>query len=240
MYEAFIYQLYNITMTSLPIMWYACFDFEFFKAKEDDDRTDDEQKGALYFMDHPLLFKKSMEGAYFGVFKFASFLLYSMFHAAILLGGTYICCSSMFISQVDGKDIGLWINGHTVYGACILLANFRLFNYFNNWSGWGEALIYLMILAYFTFMFLESLFFTFYELYYVFDTMFGQPIIWINLLMVPMIPITIELIFFSFKKNFMLDENQRSHEEMKDYKALLEVEAKAALQRERELSMKQQ
>ena len=28
LYEQFIYQLYNITMTSLPIMWYAVFDFE--------------------------------------------------------------------------------------------------------------------------------------------------------------------------------------------------------------------
>jgi len=23
-----MYQLYNITMTSLPIMWFACFDFD--------------------------------------------------------------------------------------------------------------------------------------------------------------------------------------------------------------------
>lgn len=29
LYEQFIYQLYNITMTSLPIMWFATFDFEY-------------------------------------------------------------------------------------------------------------------------------------------------------------------------------------------------------------------
>ena len=28
LYEPFIYQLYNITMTSMPVMWYAVFDFE--------------------------------------------------------------------------------------------------------------------------------------------------------------------------------------------------------------------
>lgn len=28
MYEPFIYQLFNITMTSLPIMWFAVFDFQ--------------------------------------------------------------------------------------------------------------------------------------------------------------------------------------------------------------------
>jgi hypothetical protein len=31
MYEPFIYQLYNITMTSLPIMYFALFDFEYEK-----------------------------------------------------------------------------------------------------------------------------------------------------------------------------------------------------------------
>lgn len=31
LYEQFIYQLYNITMTSLPIMWYALYDFEYEK-----------------------------------------------------------------------------------------------------------------------------------------------------------------------------------------------------------------
>lgn len=28
LYEQVIYQMYNITMTSLPIMWFSCFDFE--------------------------------------------------------------------------------------------------------------------------------------------------------------------------------------------------------------------
>lgn len=28
MYEQAIYQLYNVTMTSAPIMWFTCFDFE--------------------------------------------------------------------------------------------------------------------------------------------------------------------------------------------------------------------
>jgi len=37
MYDSIIYQLYNITMTSLPIMWFALFDFEHKKDLEEDD-----------------------------------------------------------------------------------------------------------------------------------------------------------------------------------------------------------
>lgn len=33
-YDQFIYQLYNITMTSMPIMWYATFDFEYERGRE--------------------------------------------------------------------------------------------------------------------------------------------------------------------------------------------------------------
>ena len=43
LYESFIYQLYNITFTSLPIMYYCLFDFEFNKdATTDPDNEFDE------------------------------------------------------------------------------------------------------------------------------------------------------------------------------------------------------
>ena len=35
LYEPFIYQLYNITMTSLPIMWFGVMDFQFLRDRED-------------------------------------------------------------------------------------------------------------------------------------------------------------------------------------------------------------
>lgn len=35
LYEKVIYQLYNITFTSWPIMWYAIFDFQHKRERED-------------------------------------------------------------------------------------------------------------------------------------------------------------------------------------------------------------
>lgn len=37
LYDPMIYQLFNITMTSLPIVWYSMFDYEYLK---DDDELD--------------------------------------------------------------------------------------------------------------------------------------------------------------------------------------------------------
>lgn len=58
LYEKVIYQLYNITLTSLPIIWYATFDYEFEK-----DRPEELQEGPdfqpgdeNYFMRNPMLY----------------------------------------------------------------------------------------------------------------------------------------------------------------------------------------
>ena len=83
MYEPFIYQLYNITMTSLPIMYFALFDFEY--EKENLSNCYSKQpKQQLYFMKNPLLYKKSMESRYFSKTLFVCWLFYAVVHAIIL------------------------------------------------------------------------------------------------------------------------------------------------------------
>lgn len=54
LYEAIMYQNYNITLTSLPIMFYCLFDFEY-KKKPDEEKNEDKKE--LYLMEHPLLFE---------------------------------------------------------------------------------------------------------------------------------------------------------------------------------------
>ena len=38
----------------------------------------------LYLMQHPLLYKRSMDGKYFTIVKFVLYLFYSLFHAVII------------------------------------------------------------------------------------------------------------------------------------------------------------
>lgn len=68
LYEPFIYQLYNITMTSLPIMFFALFDFEYEK-----DQGHARARGAYltgkeyFFMQHPHLYRIGIECKCFGI-----------------------------------------------------------------------------------------------------------------------------------------------------------------------------
>ena len=58
--------------------------------------------------------------------------------------------------QHDGRDIGFWVSGHSVYGACVICANTVIFFKYNNHTGIGEGLIALMIFAFFLFLAVES------------------------------------------------------------------------------------
>jgi hypothetical protein len=81
----------------------------------------------------------------------------------------------------------MWIDGHLAYGIAIIVANMTIMQRFHNYTGWGEILIYGSILSYFTFLFLEGLISFFDEIYYIFDSMFTSPLIWINMIGVPII-----------------------------------------------------
>lgn len=82
-----------MTFTSLPIFFYCVFDFEYLKSSEYEEgeapkEVTEHERPPVYFMEHPLLFKYSMNNEYFGSLKFVGYLAYAMFHAAIIY---YVC-----------------------------------------------------------------------------------------------------------------------------------------------------
>ena len=188
MYEPFIYQLYNITMTSLPIMFFALFDFEYEKDKEHEHKIINNSVkkdiNQLYLMDHPLVFKKSMQNKYFSSGLFVSWLLYALIHAIILYIVAFYSIQYKQTKQADGKDLDFWLAGHLVYGCCIFMANVVILHKLNNYTGWAEVLVGVMIMAFFTILYLESFFSFFPQVYYLFDTMFVQPMVWLIILLI--------------------------------------------------------
>ena len=96
---------------------------------------------------------------------------------------------------MDGKDVGFWVYGHFVYGACVTVANIVILHKFNNYTGWGEVTAIMMILDYFTFYFLENLFPMFPQIYLIFDTTYIQPSTWLSFLLVCGATSVIEMFF---------------------------------------------
>jgi magnesium-transporting ATPase (P-type) len=174
LYDPFIYQLYNITMTSLPIMWFALYDFQYFKNR---------------FMTNPMLYKLGMNNKCFSITIFTQYLVYALVHGFMI----YFFCIIALIQpkngmQSDGTDIGFWAVGHLVYGACCFVANAIILTRTNNFTGYGEGVVALMIVAYFFFMIALSQvgsleFQNFPDLNHLFSNMFSIGTVWLSILL---------------------------------------------------------
>lgn len=172
-------QNFNFTLSSLPVLFYGLFDFEYAKSRESEEDEEDENKDKLYLMEHPLLYEKSMKGEYFSVLKFVAYLIYSLMHSVIIY---FLCFYLMAPSpRANGKSIGLWLPGHVVFGTVVIVVNLVMVLRFSNYTGWGEALVYLMILCFPTLMYVESALGVEVvpELYFMFDVIFMMGLVWI-------------------------------------------------------------
>jgi phospholipid-transporting ATPase len=83
LYEPVIYQLYNMTMTAAPIMYFALFDFEHHK-DYDPLRREDPSKQIFYFMKHPHLYRIGLEYSCYGVGVFLKWVAYGLSHALMI------------------------------------------------------------------------------------------------------------------------------------------------------------
>ena len=87
LYEPFIYQLYNITMTSFPIMYYALFDFEFEKD---------------VFMSNPFHYKLGLQGLCYGKMMFSKWVLYGLWHSFVIYMICFQALGQLGQYQTDG------------------------------------------------------------------------------------------------------------------------------------------
>jgi magnesium-transporting ATPase (P-type) len=87
LYEPFFYQLYNITMTSLPIMYFPLFDWQHTKET---------------FMKYPELFKKGMTYSEYSNMTFVKWFLMAIGHSIII----YFCIMMVLEDPGNLNDNG--------------------------------------------------------------------------------------------------------------------------------------
>lgn len=78
LYEPFIYQLYNITFTSVPIMYYALFDFEYEKFSWSGTKTITEGIAQKFFMSNSELYRIGLDYSCYSLLTFTQYLLYGL------------------------------------------------------------------------------------------------------------------------------------------------------------------
>lgn len=180
LYENYIYQMYNITMTSIPIMWFAIYDLEF--EKDRPKGSNDDSKDSKYLLRNPILYKIGMNNECFSLNKLFVWIFYAVYHAAIVyVANLYVLMQSDAI-QSDGKDIGFWSAGHSVYGSCIFIVNTLLVLRFSTHTVPGIFFFFLMYAAYFVLFSIESQFKSIHVIYGLVGNTLGSELVWLAMI----------------------------------------------------------
>jgi phospholipid-transporting ATPase len=104
LYEKFIYQLYNIVFTSIPIMWFAVFDFQHDKA---------------VLLKDPKKYSIGLNKECFGTKVFWYWFGYGALQALVII------LFSVLI--LDGHQPSIYMSGAVVLGMVCVVVNFQIF-----------------------------------------------------------------------------------------------------------------
>mmetsp|Transcript_18923 Transcript_18923/g.32303 ORF Transcript_18923/g.32303 Transcript_18923/m.32303 type:complete len:290 (+) Transcript_18923:2529-3398(+) len=201
LYEKFIYQLYNVTMTSLPIMWFAVFDFEHEKDRKPVSADNNELSQSLklvkgdekLFMRNPSLYEIGMKKQCYSNKLMVQWIIYALLHALLIFWVNFYPISGLL--QPDGKDVGFWVAGHVVYGVCVIVSNAILMAKFSTFEGVGVASIALMVFAYYFFFGVQSWMGSFPELSHLFMPTMQQIPVQLSMLLVVVVCVLGELAY---------------------------------------------
>jgi phospholipid-transporting ATPase len=141
LYEPFFYQLYNITMTSLPIMYYPLFDWQHTKE---------------VFMKYPELYMKGMTYSEYSNMTFLKWFFMGIWHSIIIYWVCMMVLEAENRMMSNGKTSGFWVGGHVVYGAAVLMANMLILMKFHVHDKYHAIPLVMMVSAYFVFLWAES------------------------------------------------------------------------------------
>ena len=134
-YEQWIYQLYNIVFTAIPIMWYALFDYEFTKEE---------------FKSEPGHYYLGLSNASFNNKTFALWVFYGAWQSALIF---VIAFYSLSLSQFDS----LWMQGAFGYAAVVVVATCTVISATRSHTWVSVLLAVLSIASYFVVFYLESI-----------------------------------------------------------------------------------
>ena len=130
LYEPWIYQLYNIAFTSVPIMCYALFDLQHTKQ---------------VLLTEPELYRTQ---AKFTAVKFWSWILYAFWQGLLLIALVFVSSQSLTFT--------FWSGGMFVYAGCIFIVNSVLLRMTHNFTGLQEAVMFAQCFSFWLILYLQT------------------------------------------------------------------------------------
>jgi phospholipid-transporting ATPase len=143
LYDPWIYQLFNIVFASIPIIWFGIYDKEI--------------KYSILNSD-PRYYIQGVVNKLFHTVRFWKWVLYGMMQGCIIFLFCYYCNEAIL---PQGRTQDLFSVGSMVYGAIVLIVNFKILFSTNTHSIISFSLFILSVASYYVVVFLMSYYYKF-------------------------------------------------------------------------------
>ncbi|EAR92863.1 phospholipid-translocating P-type ATPase, flippase family protein (macronuclear) [Tetrahymena thermophila SB210] len=161
MYDPWIYQLYNMCYTSLPIVVYAIFDQEF----------SDE-----YLVENPDLYVQGIKGLLFNQREYWLWIINGSWHAFLSCFISFVGLDGTF--QVNGKDFFFQATGTVTFGATVFIGNLKVYIFSNTYNPALLISVFGSIIFYISNHGLASYFYVTSDIFNTFSNTYSSPYFW--------------------------------------------------------------
>jgi len=122
-YYEFLYQLYNVVLTSLPIVLYGIFD---------------QDVGKELSLQYPQLYRLGIDHYYFNYYIMFQWIANGIWHSAVVFLIPLYAFGWTNITDLEGKATDMWWIGTFIYFVIIILVNLKvvLETYYLTWMTW--------------------------------------------------------------------------------------------------------
>lgn len=133
-YNMWLYQMYNIVFTSIPIMWFAVFDWEYEKE---------------VFLKSPKMYRIGLDNVFFNKYVFWRWFVYAVWQGILLAAITFYTLDNAF--ERNGMIGGLTVDGNFMFCAIVVIVNVKVLISSYQHTFWSLFWIIASILSFFVF-----------------------------------------------------------------------------------------
>eukprot|EP00828_Plagiopyla_frontata_P011085 TRINITY_DN1608_c0_g1_i3.p1 TRINITY_DN1608_c0_g1~~TRINITY_DN1608_c0_g1_i3.p1 ORF type:complete len:272 (-),score=25.12 TRINITY_DN1608_c0_g1_i3:223-1038(-) len=209
LYDAWIFQLYNLCYTSLPIIAYALMDEEFQSGEFTDLKTPAKNK----LEDMPSFYLLGQSSKLFNTVVFWQWIFKGSWQALIITYFSLIALDDT-VAGSEGKATSFYVTGMAIFTYVVIICNLEILAFSNLYNGIIWFLAIASVLFYFFSMWVAS-YFKILVSYLLIQIMLALPNFYISMILIIAYTYLIDLALFRFNKQI---EYESMQEVVKDEK----------------------
>eukprot|EP00743_Colponemidia_sp_Colp-15_P004663 GILK01005024.1.p1 GENE.GILK01005024.1~~GILK01005024.1.p1 ORF type:complete len:1174 (-),score=231.08 GILK01005024.1:215-3736(-) len=188
-YNAWVYQLYNILYTAMPIVIYSIFDRDIeYKTLEST----------------PKLYEPGLQGALFNTKVFWQYVSNGFWHAAVILAVPMMAYARVS-TRPDGQMEDLWLLGSVIYAAVVIICNLKLALEMNAWTNIAFIVMFVSVSSYFVTMTIFAGVAVKLDIYGVMAHLWTSPAFYFCMLLLPVVALMRDFVWKAYSRFFHAD-----------------------------------